>query len=74
MKKIAKKATKSKQRKQANKDLATVEVAGYVEAAKRLYNDAGHIEVDDNAVVSHGQGSGAYVQAWVWVADPQGDV
>jgi hypothetical protein len=28
----------------------------------------GDIEIDDNAVVSHGTDNGAYVQAWVWVS------
>jgi len=27
----------------------------------------GELEIDDNAVVSHGEDNGAYVQAWVWV-------
>lgn len=27
----------------------------------------GDIQVDDNAVISHGEDNGAYVQAWVWV-------
>ena len=35
--------------------------------AKELYHDEGEIEVDDNALVSAGDGDGAYVQAWVWV-------
>lgn len=28
----------------------------------------GELEIDDNAVVSHGTDNGAYVQAWVWVS------
>jgi hypothetical protein len=28
----------------------------------------GDIQVDGNAVVSHGEDNGAYVQAWVWVS------
>lgn len=35
--------------------------------ARELYQEAGEIEVDDGAPVSIGGGSGAYVQAWVWV-------
>lgn len=31
---------------------------------------AGEIEVDGDAVVSNGCDRGAYVQAWVWVPDP----
>jgi hypothetical protein len=27
----------------------------------------GELEIDDNAVISHGEDNGAYVQAWVWV-------
>jgi hypothetical protein len=27
----------------------------------------GDVQVDDNAVISHGDDNGAYVQAWVWV-------
>jgi hypothetical protein len=31
----------------------------------------GEVEVDDNAVVSVSDDGGAYVQAWVWVYDPE---
>ena len=31
----------------------------------------GEIEVDDNAVVSRGDDAGAYVAAWLWVANEQ---
>jgi len=27
----------------------------------------GELEIDENAVISHGEDNGAYVQAWVWV-------
>ena len=37
--------------------------------AKELYQDEGEIEVDCDAIVSTGDGGGAYVQAWVWVPD-----
>lgn len=45
--------------------------ARYRAAARRLYHDAGRIEVGDNAQVSVGETheGGAYVQAWVWVSD-----
>lgn len=29
------------------------------------------IETDSNAIVSTGNDNGAYVQAWVWVPDPE---
>jgi hypothetical protein len=49
--------------------------AKYRKAARRLYHDEGHIEVDEKAEVSistdgrwkEGQARGCYVQAWVWV-------
>lgn len=28
----------------------------------------GEVQVDDDAVISHGDDNGAYVQAWVWVS------
>ena len=45
---------------------AEIDVA-YRDAAREAGND-----VDSGAVVSHGNGPGAYVQAWVWV--PESDV
>jgi superfamily II RNA helicase len=38
---------------------------------RRAQQDAreGECEVDDNALVSKGDDDGAYVQAWVWVAN-----
>lgn len=39
----------------------------YVEAARNYYQ--GTAEVDKGAVVSRGSDRGAYVAAWVWVAD-----
>ncbi|MFN0132851.1 MAG: hypothetical protein ACKVW3_10050 [Phycisphaerales bacterium] len=36
-------------------------------ARNEYQNYDGDIEIDDNAVVSHGTDNGAYVQAWVWV-------
>jgi hypothetical protein len=39
-----------------------------VEMARNDYGVRdGELEIDDNAVVSHGEDNGAYVQAWVWV-------
>lgn len=43
-----------------------------VEAAQRIHEHEGTIEVDDDATVSRAKGNqdkGAYVQAWVWVYD-----
>lgn len=37
--------------------------------AQILHNEEGSLEIDDNAAVSIGGDSGAYVQAWVWVSD-----
>lgn len=37
------------------------------EAANNEYGDEGRIEIDADAVVSHGDDEGAYVAAWVWV-------
>jgi len=49
--------------------------AWYLEQAKALYHDEGRIEVDNGAPVSRneerGIDHGAYVQAWVWVPDPE---
>lgn len=44
--------------------------AKYRNAARRLYHDEGHIEVDEEAEVSISDdedAKGCYVQAWVWV-------
>jgi hypothetical protein len=46
----------------------------YREAARKLYESEGKVEIDDNAVVSRGDDPGAYVQAWVWVYDREKDV
>jgi hypothetical protein len=37
------------------------------EAATNEYADEGRIEIDSDAVVSHGDDDGAYVAVWVWV-------
>lgn len=43
----------------------------YREQAINLYQKGGECEIDSNAVVSRSEdGSGAYVQAWVWVETP----
>jgi hypothetical protein len=41
----------------------------YREAAREHYCDGTPVDVDDDAIVSRGSDSGAYVAAWVWVAD-----
>ena len=41
----------------------------YRRAAKALHEVEGEIEIDRGATVSFGGDGGAYVAAWVWVAD-----
>lgn len=48
-------------------------VAWYRKQAKERFHKEGELEVDDRAVVSKGEDDGAYVQAWVWVSDNNGD-
>lgn len=43
----------------------------YVDEARKQYQKDGECEIDDDAVVSHGADSGAYVMAWVWVYDKE---
>jgi hypothetical protein len=43
----------------------------YREAAREHWGDEGGCEIDDSAVVSHGDDPGAYVMAWVWVTERQ---
>ena len=43
----------------------------YRQRAREHIHRAGEIEIDDNAVVSTGAPSGAYVAAWVWVEDDE---
>jgi hypothetical protein len=38
--------------------------------AKRFFHDEGVIEIDDNARIAKGAECGAYVEAWVWVDNP----
>lgn len=43
-----------------------------LQATKKFY-DEGFFEIDDSAPVSRAEGNpdrGAYVQAWVWIPDP----
>jgi hypothetical protein len=40
----------------------------YIKRARENYGHEGETEIDDNAELSTGEG-GAYVQAWVWVAE-----
>lgn len=44
----------------------------YLLAARRLYQQEGGLEFDDDAVVSPGSDPGAYVMGWRWVE--RGDV
>lgn len=41
----------------------------YRDAAEAKYGSEGSIEFADDAPVSRGGDPGAYVQAWVWVAN-----
>lgn len=50
-------------------DTETAANAKYITAARLEHGSEGRIEIDDNAKVSRGDDAGAYVQAWVWVAD-----
>ena len=49
--------------------------AWYRTQARAVYQDEGRVEIDDNAPVSRNKerkfDHGAYVQAWVWVPDPE---
>lgn len=40
----------------------------YLRRANEMYTDEGRVEIDDTATVSISE-NGAYVQAWVWVAN-----
>jgi hypothetical protein len=42
----------------------------YRSLAKRSFHDEGVIEIDDNARIAKGAECGAYVEAWVWVDNP----
>lgn len=45
-----------------------------VAKARDEWEREGEVEFDDDPVVSRGEDNGAYVQAWVWVRDPDDDV
>lgn len=45
----------------------------YRQAAFKRQKD-GEIEFDADAIVSHGNDGGAYVQAWVWIGDDEAGV
>ncbi len=49
--------------------------AWYRSKAAELYHRGGDVEIDPDAAVSRGDdpasSRGAYVQAWVWVDDPE---
>ncbi len=45
----------------------------YQQQAKSIHGRDGAIEFDDVPLVSAGGDRGAYVQAWVWVDDPDPD-
>lgn len=44
-----------------------------VARAVATWHDEGRLEIDDDAKVSQAEG-GAWVAAWVWVADDDGEV
>jgi len=44
--------------------------AEYIASARDMYAVDGQVEIDEGAMVSRGDERGAYVAAWVWVAEP----
>ncbi len=36
--------------------------------ARDTHGSGGHLEIDDNAIVSEGDDNGCYVAAWVWLS------
>ena len=44
-----------------------------IERARAAWQDEGSIEIDDDAPVSRSTG-GAYVQAWIWIEDPEDEL
>jgi hypothetical protein len=50
-------------------DLNPTTQAAYRAAAQASWHRDGEIEIDDDAKISRGSDHGAYVQAWVWVAN-----
>jgi hypothetical protein len=53
--------------------MPTTEDDDYVKAAREEYQEEGRIEFDDRPFTSPGEEPGAYVSAWVWVYDPEGE-
>lgn len=47
------------------------EAGGWPAMAREIYGEDGKVEVDGDAVVSHGDDPGAYVMAWVWVTEDE---
>ncbi len=45
----------------------------YRALAKKFFHDEGVIEIDENARIAKGADCGAYVEAWVWVDNPNWD-
>ena len=43
----------------------------YRNAAESMFGSDGSLEIDSNAKISRGEDAGAYVQAWVWVANSE---
>jgi hypothetical protein len=50
-------------------ELEPIPAQAYIKAARRLHEREGTLEIDDEPKVSEGSDAGAYVAAWVWVAD-----
>lgn len=53
-------------------DNVNTEKCDYFRERASDLSEEGHIEVDDDAVVSLSEDGGAYVQAWLWVEDEDG--
>ena len=66
MRKHLKEAIKA-QAKGQDADARTNE--GYIKAARKLYQQDGEVEIDQNCAISYSTDGGAYVAAWVWVSD-----
>lgn len=56
-----------KPRQQQDKPKKPTRREQIVELARAKHQNAGMVEIDDNAKISEGDDNGAYVQAWVWV-------
>lgn len=44
-----------------------ISAADLLEAARKLKEREGELEIDDNAEISRGSDGGAYVQTWAWI-------